>query len=135
MTEVMEKTWREQAKELGIKTGRRTKVDVLADIEAETIRRAADALLEKQHWCELCKKMHSDEFACQGGNTGITQLPESQTVIPNDDLAIEPVQIRVPWQIGDETPIEELYRRIEALENRVNELIEAISKSKKVKGI
>lgn len=100
--EIHEMNWRAQAKKLGIRMCRRTKVDVLADIEAAKT---------------------------EGVSLTAIQMPEGVSVI-------EPIAERPPWEDdGKPTEVEELMRRIETLENRLNRVIEAISKSKKVKGL
>lgn len=118
MTETMTPTWRERAKVLGISlmkeplgTGARKKAEVLADIE---------------------KAEESMSFAFEPDETKRTGVI---TFTGNDDFIVEPVEEHEPWQIGDSTPIEDLYRRIEALENRVNRLVDALSKSKRVRDI
>lgn len=116
MTEVLEKTnWRTQAKNLGIPLnketgGSRKKVDVLAEIES--------CYKEDYMEPEIVETVE------------INVLPESETTI-------EPIEEhpKYEWEPGKFTDVVVLMRRIEALENRVNRLIEAIDKSKRVKGI
>jgi len=131
MTEVLEKTdWRARAKELGIRMYRRTKVDVLADIAAKESLASPDSEIAVTPGTLT---MDSADFNAPEvtGELSITaiQMPEGVSVI-------EPVPEHPPWENdGNPTEVEGLMRRIETLENRLNKVIEAISKSKKVKGL
>ena len=83
--------------------------------------------------CKKCGELH---YGFQPCSTEAVPLTEAQiTQLPEAETTIEPIQMRDPWQAGDDTFIEALYRRIETLEGRVNKLIDALAKSKKVKGI
>ena len=63
-----------------------------------------------------------------------TLVPECEVIQPVPE--IEPIDLHEPWQNdGRKTEVEPLMRRIETLENRFNLLIDAISKSKKVRDI
>lgn len=127
MTEaVLEKVdWRAQAKELGIRMYRRTKVDVLADIKAARM----GTLPSVKDLCVKCGCHHEPTLTCEPPIATI----ETVEVPPTE---IEPVPEHPPWEDdGKLTEVEPLMRRIETLENRVNRIVEAISKSKKVKGL
>ena len=129
MTEVLERTdWRVRAKELGIRMYRRTKVDVLADIAAyevaikESLEQPSDATvgIEATPQPDITDTLPSATLE-------VTEVPPT---------TIEPIPEHPPWENdGSATEVEGLMRRIETLENRLNCVIEAISKSKKVKGI
>lgn len=164
MTEVLEKVdWRAQAKNLGIRMYRRTKVDVLADIEAASKEEMPD------------ETSVEPEVDNNGLSISVTQMPGGvsmaepievpSTVVKDgaDDTAniicesIEPITEHPKWELdGEPTPVEDLMRRIETLEEtvnrlldktlsmetkiqltnmRINHLVDAISKSRRVKGI
>jgi len=106
-----EADWRANAKELGIKTGRRKKADVLEDIKGARVGTLPSAT--------------------------ITQMPGGVSMAePIEPTIIEPIEEHPKWENdGNPTEVEGFMRRIEALENRVNRIVDAISKSKKVKGL
>jgi len=150
--EIHEMPWRARAKELGIRMYRRKKVDVLADIatmeypptEKELLGNIEKFDKTEEKFKTLAEQpeiavtpgtltMDSADFNAPEatGELSITaiQMPEGVSVI-------EPVPEHPPWENdGNPTEVEGLMRRIETLENRFNRLIEAISKSKKVKGL
>lgn len=102
--------WREQAKELGIPLFQRKKVDVLKEIESR--------LAEKQ------------------------VVPEATKEVEKIIKSIEPIADHPKYEVGDLTPVEDLMGRIGVLETTVNQiiqridrLVDAVSKSKKTKGI
>lgn len=60
---------------------------------------------------------------------------EQETITGYLGEPIVPIEEREPYIVGDATPVKELMERLETLENRVNLIIGAVSKSKSVKGI
>jgi len=165
MTEVMEKTWRQRAKELGVSlmkeplgTGARKKAEVLADIEAaeaglvksySNIAEILTEVTEEEVGMALVRAEFPDNFTIPvdvvlndtttnepfiAETCETTLVPECEAIQPVAE--IEPIDLHEPWQNdGRKTEVEPLMRRIETLENRFNLLIDAISKSKKVRDI
>ena len=137
MTEVMEKTWRQRAKELGVSlmkeplgTGARKKKEVLADIEVAETQLVGDFTIPVD--VRLEDTTTNEPFIVETCET--TLVPECEAIQPVAE--IEPIDLHEPWQNdGRKTEVEPLMRRIETLENRFNLLIDAISKSKKVRDI
>lgn len=142
MTEaVLEKVdWRAQAKELGIRMYQRTKVDVLADIEAaskgEPLEPEANLTVtteEETEAKEISETIPPGTIITRDGADVDASVIETVEVPPT---VIEPIAEHQPWKNdGEPTEVEGLMRRVETLENRLNSVIEAISKSKKVKGL
>ena len=136
-TAVMEPpvNWRQQAKQLGISLYHRKKEEVLKEIKS--VRN--NLLMENTEPNATLEITEVPPTVIEP----IDEAPKTEAEVKTKE-SIEPIIEHEKYEVGNLTPVEDLMRRIETLENRVNLIIlridrfvdvDAVSKSKRTKGL
>jgi len=92
--------------------------------------------------CKRCGEFHYNFEACPKKEDEGSNKEQIEQSVEEELAPIEPIEEHPEYQVGDLTPVEDLMARISTLENRVNilivrfdRLVDAVSKSKRTKGI